>query len=129
MEDIFRETDLFLNFGATFFRAWTYRTSECHHAKMLLRPQRIRIVLLDEVCKKKARKFSWKFSRVFFLIKGEVFSKKTLSKSYSLRHFWLVESVEQPIKIYQNSKFAKKAKIWFDEFFWKYLIFITKIYM
>ena len=52
MENIFRERDLFLNFGAIFFRAWTYRTSECHHAKMLLRPQRILIVLLDEVCKK-----------------------------------------------------------------------------
>ena len=43
---------------------------------------------------------------------------------------WLLSWVNQS-EVSQNSKkFAKiKAKIWFDEFFWKYLITITNFYL
>ena len=39
---------------------------------------------------------------------------------FNFAEFWLVVSADQPIRSFQNSKkFAKKAKIWFDDYFFE----------
>ena len=61
-----------------------------------------------------------------------MFLKKTgqisifLANFLNVWGFWLAAQLIQPIRSPPNfkKKFTKKAKIWVDEFVWKYLIFI-----
>ena len=72
---------------------------------------------------KKARYFQKKLIKSYFCFFDELFWMLETSD-------WLTQLSSQSESLQNSKKFAQMAKIWFDEFFWKYLTFlIVEIYI